>query len=169
MNNNFLAKAPSQALIASTGGKPEQPIVGVVWRRRHLVLVCMLASLTIAGIYLLLARSSYTSSAEVYINQGQGRGVIGQTPSDLERSDDYLNTQCELMTSTPILALALAEDGISGMETLRGVGDPIDYLQKNITAEVGKKSELIYVSLEAHNAVDASNLVNAVVQAYVTY
>lgn len=169
LNNNFLAKAPSQTLIASAGEKPEQPIAGVVWRRKQLVFVCVLASLTIAGIYLLLARASYTSTAEVYINQGQGRGVIGQTPSDLERSDDYLNTQCELMTSTPILALALAEDGISGMETLRGVGDPIDYLQKNITAEVGKKSELIYVSLESHNAVDASNLVNAVVQAYVTY
>jgi len=168
LNNNFLAKAPSQTLIASAE-KPEQPIVGVVWRRRHLVGVCILASLTIAGIYLLFARSSYTSTAEVYINQGQGHGVIGQTPADLERSDDYLNTQCELMTSTPILALALSEDGISGMETLHGVGDPIEYLQKNIVAEVGKKSELIYVSLEAHNAVDASSLVNAVVSAYVTY
>jgi polysaccharide biosynthesis transport protein len=167
-NNNFLAKAPPQSLIASAE-KPEQPIVGVVWRRRHLVGLCTLATLTIAGLYLLFARSSYTSTAEVYINQGQGRGVIGQTPSDLQRSDDYLNTQCELMTSTPILAMALAEDGISGMTTLHGVGDPIEYLQKNIVAEVGKKSELIYVSLEAHNAVDASNLVNAVVQAYVTY
>ncbi len=74
-----------------------------------------------------------------------------------------------LMTSTPILALAQTEDGIGDLETLRGVADPIDYLQKNITAEVGKKSELIYVSLEAHNAVDAAKLVNAVVQAYVTY
>jgi len=167
-NNSFLAKATPHALIVSSG-KPEQPIAGVLWRHRKLVGQCVLAMLAIAGIYLLFARSSYTSTAEVYINQVQGHGVIGQTPSDLERSDDYLNTQCELMTSTPILALALAEDGIGGMDTLRGVADPIDYLQKNITAEVGKKSELIYVSLEAHNAVDAANLVNAVVQAYVTY
>ena len=155
--------------MAAYAPKPEQPIVGVVWRRRGIVLLCTFAALAIGGIYLLLAPPSYTSTAEVYIDQGRDRGIISQSPSDLERSDDYLNTQCELMISTPILAMALSEDGISGLQMLRGVGDPIEYLQKNLNAEVGKKSELIYVSLEAHNGVEAASVVNAVVQAYVTY
>lgn len=143
--------------------------MGVVWRQRRTVAVCMFVALILGGIYLLIARPSYTSTAEVYIDEGQGRGVIGQTPGDLERSDDYLNTQCELMTSTPILAMALAEDGIKDLDTLQGVGDPIEYLRKYIDAEVGKKSDLIYVSLEAHNPHDAAKIVNAIVQAYVTY
>ncbi|HEX4055381.1 MAG TPA: polysaccharide biosynthesis tyrosine autokinase [Tepidisphaeraceae bacterium] len=167
--NNFLAKATSYGARMTPAPKPEQAIIGVVWQRRRLVTVCMFAALIVGGLYLLIAPSKYTSTAEVYIDEGQGRGVIGQTPGDLERSDDYLNTQCEIMTSEPILAMALSEDGIKDLDTLHGVGDQIDYLRKYIDAEVGKNSDLIYVSLEAHNPHDAAKIVNAVVQAYVTY
>ncbi len=168
-HNNFLAKTTSHMAPATSAPKPEQAIVGVLWRQRRIVVQCIFAVLVLGGIYLLIARPSYTSTAEVYIDEGQGRGVIGQTPGDLQRSDDYLNTQCELMTSTPILTTALAEDGVKDLDTLRGIGDPIDYLRKYIDASVGKNSDLIYVSLEAHNPRDAAKIVNAVVQAYVTY
>ena len=35
-------------------------------------------------------------------------GVAGQSATDPARIDNFLNTQCELMTSTPVLALALS-------------------------------------------------------------
>jgi polysaccharide biosynthesis transport protein len=167
LSNNSLAKASAYRELPPLTQKPERAIAGVIWERRRLVGAYVLAALFIGGIYLLIARPSYISTAEVYIDEGQ-RGVMGQTPGDLERSDDYLNTQCELMTSTPILTMALAEDGVKDLRTLRGVGDPIEYLRKYIDAEVGKKSDLIYVSLEAHNPYDAAKIVNAVVKAYVT-
>jgi uncharacterized protein involved in exopolysaccharide biosynthesis len=149
------------------GKVAEQPIAMMLWRRRRVIGWTVFAAFMLACIYLLFARRSYTSTAEVYIVEGQGR-VIGQS-TDETRSDDYLNTQCELMTSTPVLALALSEDGIKDLATLENQSDPIEYLQQNVNAEVGKHNDLIYVSLEAHDKFDAARLVNAVVQAYVTY
>jgi polysaccharide biosynthesis transport protein len=140
----------------------------MLWRGRRIVVWTILGAFVLACIYVLFARRSYTSTAEVYIVEVQ-RPVTGQPAADQARGDDYLNTQCELMTSTPVLALALSQDGIKDLETLRGVTDPIDYLRQNIEAEMGKHSELIDVSLEAHNKFDAAKLVNAVVQAYITF
>lgn len=150
------------------GEKPaEKPIIAMLLRRRNVIAWTVSAAFVLACIYLLLAKRSYTSTAEVYIVEGQGQ-VIGQT-TDQARSDDYLNTQCELMTSTPVLALALTEDGISDLPTIRDQDVPMEYLQQNVDAEVGKHTDLIDVSLEAHNKYDAAKLVNAVVHAYVTY
>jgi capsular exopolysaccharide synthesis family protein len=109
------------------------------------------------GIYLLIAPRSYRSSAEVYTDPVQGGG------------EDYQSRQCELMTSAPVLAIALAQDGITGLETLRGVSDPIEYLQHNISAEIGKPSQFIEVSFESRDARESAIMVNAVVQAYVTF
>ena len=146
----------------------EQPIAIMLWGRRNVIGWTVLGAFVLACIYLLFARRSYTSTAEVYIVEGQGQ-VMGQTISDQARSDDYLNTQCELMTSTPVLALALSEDGIKDLDTLSHQSDPIEYLQQNVQAEVGKHTDLIDVSLETHNKFDAAKIVNAVVQAYITF
>jgi capsular exopolysaccharide synthesis family protein len=148
---------------------PEPAIISMLWRRRNIIGWFTLGAFVLGFIYILFARNYYKSTAEIYIVQGESR-VIGQSSSaDSSRSDDYLNTQCELMTSTPVLALALAQDGIKDLETIRDESDPIAYLQQNIDAEVGKHNDLIYVSLEAHEKYDAAKLVNAVVGAYVTY
>jgi polysaccharide biosynthesis transport protein len=142
----------------------KHPIATVLWRRRRIVGWTVLGALVLACIYILLARRSYISTAQVYVVEGQGSAA-----TDPAHIDNFLNTQCELMTSTPVLALALSQDGINDLETLHGVGDPIDYLRQNIDAEVGKHSELINVSLEVHDKFDAAKLVNAVVQAYITF
>jgi succinoglycan biosynthesis transport protein ExoP len=136
----------------------------MLWRRRRIIGQAVLGALVLACLYLLLARRSYTSAAEVYIVPGSG-----QSSTDPAHTDNFLNTQCELMTSTPVLALALSQDGIASLETLHGAGDPIDYLRQNIDAHVAQHSELINVSLEARNKFDAAKLVNAVVQAYITF
>ncbi len=145
-------------------GVAAHPIATMLWRRRHIVGWTVLGAFVLACLYILLAQRSYTSTAQVYVVEGQGSAA-----TDPAHIDNFLNTQCQLMTSTPVLALALAQDGINDLETLRGVGDPIDYLRQNINAEVGKHSELIDVSLEVPNKLDAAKLVNAVVQAYITF
>jgi capsular exopolysaccharide synthesis family protein len=167
-NDNSLAKAPSRAPGLPSDKHAEQPLIEALWRRRHIVGWSVLGAFLFACIFLLVAPRSYTSFAELYIVQGQGQ-VIGQTPADVQRSDDYLNTQCGLITSTPVLALALSEQGISDLEILRNAGERIEYLQKNIVADVEKHRDLISVSLEARDPVETAKLVNAVVQAYVTY
>jgi succinoglycan biosynthesis transport protein ExoP len=146
----------------------EQPVLHSLWKRRTIIGWVIFASLVFACIFLLVAPRSYTSFAELYIVQGQGR-VMGETPADVDSNDDYLATQCKLITSTPVLALALSEDGINDLGIFHNVTDRIDYLQKNIAADVVKHSELISVSLDSHNPVEGATMVNAVVKAFVTY
>jgi capsular exopolysaccharide synthesis family protein len=161
-------KLPSRAPGLPSDKPAEQPLIECLWRRRRVIGWSVLGAFIFACIFLLVAPRSYTSFAELYIVQGQGQ-VIGQTPADVQRSDDYLNTQCELITSTPVLALALSENGIGDLGILRNAGERIEYLQKHIVAEVEKHRDLISVSLQARDPVETARLVNAVVQAYVTY
>jgi succinoglycan biosynthesis transport protein ExoP len=166
--NKSLVKVSSRPLSVAPEHTPEQPVILSLWKRRTIIGWVIFASLVFACIFLLVAPRSYTSFAELYIVQGQGQ-VIGQTPADVDSSDDYLATQCKLITSTPVLALALSEDGISDLGILRNVTDRIDYLQKNVSADVVKHSELISVSMDARNPVEAATMVNAIVKAYITY
>lgn len=121
-----------------------------------------------AAIYLKLAPSRYTSTSELTIEQ-VGPAILGDTTHDSERSDNYLNTQCQVIDSRSILSLALAQDGMGGMQMLRGLDDPIDFIQKNLSVEVGKKTDIINVSMDARDPNEAARLVNAVVKAYVAY
>src|SRR5580704_10023465 len=124
-STNPLANAPSRAL-AQPYHDPAEPQAGSsLWRHRNVVLWAMVAAAIIAGIYLLVAPRRYTSFAEIYIVDAPT--VTGQ-PADPGHQDEVLNTQAQLMTSTPVLALALAEPGVADVEALHGVVDPIDYL-----------------------------------------
>ena len=58
---------------------------------------------------------------------------------------------------------------MGNLQTLHGVGDPVEYLKRNLNVEVGKKDDIITVSLEARDAGEAARVVNAAVHAYVTY
>jgi len=146
----------------------EPAIASMVWHRRGTVFVGLVLALLIAGIYLKLAPAKYTSTSELTIEQ-VGPSILGETVRDSDRSDNYLNTQCQVIDSTSILSLALAQDGMSGLKLLRGVDDPIDFIQRNLNVEVGKKTDIINVSMDAHDPIEAAKLVNAVVRAYVAY
>ena len=163
-STNPLANAPSHAL-AHPHRDAVEPHVGLtLWRRRNVVLWTIVAAAVIACIYLLVVPRRYTSFAEIYVDQPSA----GQATDPAHR-DEVLNTQAQLMTSTPVLALALAEPGVADVDALHGVADPIDHLQKNVVAEVEKGREIISISFESRNPVQTATLVNAVAQAYLTY
>lgn len=166
--NQLVVSTGSRAMSPPPPQEAELSIASIVWRHRGTVVVALILALLVAAIYLRLAPAKYTSTSELTIEQ-VGPSILGQTVRDSDRSDNYLNTQCQVIDSTSILSLALAQDGMSGLKLLRGVDDPIDFIQKNLNAEVGKKTDIINVSMDAHDPVEAAKLVNAVVRAYVAY
>jgi polysaccharide biosynthesis transport protein len=121
----------------------------------------VVAWLAIGGIYCLVAPRSYRSTAQLYIVQAAG--------VDPQRADEDFNTQTQLISSTPVLALAVTEDGVKDLDTLRGVADPVEFLRNRISADVEAGRKLIDVSFEGRNALDAARIVNAVAQAYITF
>lgn len=123
----------------------------------------------LALIYLLFATRVTTVSSRVTVApvKLQQQQLVGMENSPV--SENYLNTQAELMTATPTLALALGMPGVDRLRILEKVDDPLSYLKKNLNVEVGKKNDIITVSYDTSNAAEGMTLVNSVVNAFINY
>jgi len=144
------------------------PFLQMIWRRRWTVLVVVLLSLAAAIAYVLTATPIYTSTSRVDVEQ-TGPQIFGDE-SVMAHSDTYLNTQAEMLTSTPILTNAIAASNARAMKSFSGVSENlVMYLKRKLTVEVGRKDEIISVSFDSPYPQEASDLVNAVVDAYVTH
>jgi capsular exopolysaccharide synthesis family protein len=141
----------------------------ILWRSRWIVLATTVAALTAALIYVIKATPIYTSTSRIYVEQS-GPKIFTETQEGImTQSNNYLYTQAELLTSTPILAAVLETPGLPKMQTFSQVDNHISYLKKNIVATVGKKDDIISVSFDSAFRAEAAQVVNAVVDAYITY
>lgn len=145
-----------------------EPLIQVVWRQRRLVGLLAAVGLVLGVAYLLLAPRQYTAISRIYVETGTPQ-LVSMDNASARLSENYLNTQCELIRSTPILSLALGSLEDQPLRTLEGVENRFLYLKKHLQAQPGKKDDLIYVSFEGPDAVEASILVNSIVNAYITY
>jgi capsular exopolysaccharide synthesis family protein len=139
-------------------------MVQIIWRQRRVVMVALAASLLIGALYLVTAKRLYTGESRLYVEQS-GPKLIKD--GETRVSENYLNTQCELINSTPILALALSTPEVRAIPSLEKINTV--WLKKELLVEPGKHDDIITVSLELPDAVGASTLVNAIVNSYVTY
>jgi capsular exopolysaccharide synthesis family protein len=83
-----------------------------------------------------------------------------------EMSDNFLNTQCELIKSSPILALAISNIDADNLPLFAGTHNRISFLKNNLTVELVKHSDIIDVRMESPHPDDAKSVVDAVVNAY---
>ena len=143
---------------------PRPGLLATIWGRRWLVLAAVFLSLGAGLVYLTQATPIYESTSRLYVEK---EGPIPDVPRGMTQPKNYLYTQCELLKSTPVLAAALEQLG--EMKTFAGIDNPVGYMKKVLTAEVGKKDDLISVSFESPYPEEAARIVNRVVEAYVTY
>lgn len=149
-------------------GAPRRNILRALWRRRLIILVVTLLGAAGAFAYLSRLTPIYASTARLYVEQRRPR-VIGM--EDLGTSVSNLHTQCELIRSSPILTIAAETQGLSDLQTFRGVRPEAmaGRILGGLSARVGRNDELIYVSYESPYASDAPQIVNAVVDAFVLF
>ena len=147
---------------------PQRGLLQVFWDRRWIV--ALVTALALAGgfLYLREATPLYTSTARIYVEQ-TGPKIITEYEGVMSQSKNYLFTQAELMKSTPIVAAALEQPDMRQLKTLADADNLVAYLKKNLDVEVGKKDDLLSVSLDSPYPEEAAQLVNAVVDSYVTY
>ena len=168
-NNNTVGETNSYAEMPRAGGIMPESLIEIVWRSRWIVLAATVIALGAAFVYLSKATPIYTSTSRIYVEQ-TGPKIIGETAAGvMTQSNNYLYTQAELLKSTPILAAALEVPGIKQLKTFSRVDNPIAYLKKKLDASVGKKDDLISMSFDSPYPTEAAQLVNAVVDSYVTY
>ncbi len=145
----------------------QEPLLPTLWRQRGVVALTTGACLTLCFLYLLVATPVYTIAARLYVHKAAPS--IMSDRQEAENSDNYLYTQSEMLRSTPILALALGAAGTDEFKTFEGVTNRIAFLKNRLTAQVGRKDDLISLSMESRYPDEAVRIVNNVVDAYVAY
>ncbi|MCP4454005.1 MAG: hypothetical protein GY809_21300, partial [Planctomycetes bacterium] len=157
---------------ANSGQVPDmmpESLFQVMWRHSWIIIGCAFVALASGFIYLSKATSIYTSSASIYVEQS-GPRIIG----DLEEgvmtgSKNYLYTQAKLITANPIVKEVIAKPGFDRLRTFYDVQNPQDFLKRTLEATVGKKDDILEISMDSPYPDDAALIVNEVIDAYITF
>ena len=140
----------------------------VIWQRKLLVLICILLALGGGVFYLTRAVPLYSSSSTLYVQQSVKR-IVSEDLSGGSEAAISLATQCELITSTAILSEAAKRPDMAESPLVQHQENPVGFLKSVVKAEPSKQGELLVISVTSPNANDNPVIVNAVVQAYITY
>ncbi len=166
---NVFGESDPYAEKPRAGGLRPDNLIQIIWRSRWIVLLVTVATLAVAFAYVTKATPIYTSTSRVYVEQS-GPKILEVAEGVMTQSKNYLYTQAELLKSTPILSSALEKAGVKQMKVFNRVDNPIDYLkEKGLNVLVGKRDDIISISSDSPDPVEAAKLVNAVVDSYVTY
>lgn len=143
------------------------PLLSVLWRRWQTLVLTVLACLGGAAVFLMLATPTYRSTATIFIQQNAPR-VLGES-SAAPVSDTYLQTQADVIRSTPVLVRALEGMKYADLRTFQSVpGNPAMWLQRGpLKVDVVKRSDVITVSMDSPYREEAAVVVDGVVKAYV--
>lgn len=166
-NANLARRQPTQPAVAQG---VEESLVHVVWRERFLVIACVALALLVAVLYIMVTPKTYIASARLYI-QRAGPTIIGDQKGLTDSlAENYLYTQAEIIQSAPILQTALEMPTLDGeMRTFEGSPSRMMHLKRKLSVEVGRKDDIITVSLESVDGAEAARVVDAVVKAYILH
>jgi capsular exopolysaccharide synthesis family protein len=135
-----------------------------LWRRRFFILILTGLALLPAILYVKLVTPLYTSTSRVLIARAPiTNGADEKTPAAL--TSEQVSQQRDLITSTPVLAAALAAPGVIDCDPLRDHHDLIEFLKRSLKIQTENGNE-ISISIASRDPVDASLIVDSVVRAY---
>jgi succinoglycan biosynthesis transport protein ExoP len=146
----------------------QESFLAIALRHRWIILSTTLLFLIVGLLYLLKATPIYTSTARLYVEQ-TGPKIISEYEGVMTQSKNYLYTQSELIKSTPII-IGIADDAqMNQLRTFSEVDNLVAYLKKILNITVGKKDDIIAVSLNSPYPSEAAQIVNALVESYIEY
>src|SRR5436305_9443956 len=174
------AAAARQAPIATE----EPSIVGVLWHRRWIVILSVIACIAAGALYYTFAPRSYSASAVLLLDPHLGRG-LGADPVQPGYVTDTsaIDNQVKLLTSQSVLKRVADSEHLEKdpdfngenrsllsrlTQPARPPGDAVDLiaLGEAITIKRPERTYLVEVQATASNGDKAANLANAVVRAY---
>ena len=170
----------SRSLVEAGGVNPVRPtspaprprekvpleVFAAVLQKRWIVVGTTVLSIGCAIAYVALATPLYTATSRLYVSPDVPARTEMASP---ERSKNYLNTQCELLKSTPIVGPVAEMQEIKAMKLFEGTR-PIDlFLKEELNIELGNQDDLIQLSLDSTDPHEGARVVNAVVESYVAY
>ena len=146
-----------------------EDLIQIIWRSRWIVLLTIAVALVVGLTYITVATPMYTSTSRIYVQQN-GPKILTEAEGVMAQSKNYLYTQAELLKSTPILSSALERTDIAQLKIFHKIDNPVDYLKKKgLNVSVGTKDDIIDISSDSPDPIEAARLVNVIVDSYRTY
>ena len=160
------AAAPVDAA-APPGPLGAPPLLSVLWGRRWTLAATVFACVALAGAYLVVASPVYRATATIFVQQNAPR-ALGEKDGREPLSDTYLQTQSDVIQSTPVLVRALESVHYARLKSFEGGGNPVTWLRRgHLDVDTVKRSDVINVSVESRFPDEAALLADGVVNAYV--
>lgn len=162
--------------VPATGGETRSGMTSgpgfpdMVRRQWRLLVAVVALSLVGGAVFLAVTPKRYTAIARLSVER-LNANLVAQ-PRDESRDplqDKFLSTQAEIIRATPILAMVAGMPGADQMRMFDGVSSRVGYLRSNLQVEVGKKDDLITLSLESPYPDEAVEVVHSIVEAYRAY
>ena len=125
---------------------------------------CIAAALMMAKIYIIKTKPIYQSNSRIYVQQNRPR-ILEDNPFAVQQSATYLSNESELIQSTPVLSLVVDELPAS----VKKMSQPVNYVKGGLSVGVSKNDDIMTVTFESTDPVEAADVANAVVRGYVTY
>ena len=146
--------------------KHPSDVLRAIWQNRWGLLLCIVVALGVGFVYIQATTPVYSSTAKMYLDYGGIPLVHSYQSGRMPQTDLYLQTQAELLKSRPILDTVLAADEVARMRTFAEVDIPVAFLRKHVRVYVGRRDEIINISFDSPYPIEAAQIVNRLVEAY---
>ncbi len=148
------------------GSATEGPVI-IAWCNRWVLLACVVLSLALGFVYVQKATPIYVSTSRLYLD------YVNITPEVREagrppQTDAYLYTQAALLKSRPVVAAAVKSLEPEQLQTLKSVEVPTAFVHKRVEVKIGRRDQIISVSFSSPHPVEAAQIVNQIVEEYMT-
>ncbi len=143
-------------------------IIKIIWRWRWCFVFSLTISIIAAFIYLKTTPPVYRNVSRLYVERS-GPKIISREEGVLTQSKNYFYTQAELLLSTPVLSKVADDPAISSLDIFKGKVDKVSFLKKGLRSGVGKTNDVISLGFDSHYPEQGAQVVNAIVNAYVSY
>ncbi|MFC1653071.1 GumC family protein, partial [Planctomycetota bacterium] len=140
----------------------------ILWRHAWIIFLVTVIAIVGGVVYIVKSPPIYESTSRVYVEQ-TGPRIMTEDEGLFMASKNYLYTQAELITATPILSDALKNCQAYHLRTLTDVDNHIEFLKRNLQAQVGKKDDILNISILSPYPEEAAQIVNTVVDSYITF
>lgn len=140
-------------------------VLAAVWRGRWILLVCLAVSLYLGFREVKQTGELYRAESRLYV-QGQAPSMIATDGLSTFGERNLTNTQAALIQSIGLLQEVVARPEVEESPLLRPQLNKVGWLRSQLGVNVGRKDDLITVSLTSENVEEACALVNAVVEGY---
>ncbi|MEM8874437.1 MAG: polysaccharide biosynthesis tyrosine autokinase [Planctomycetota bacterium] len=145
-------------------GGPQINIVAMLWRRRWIILLCLLLGVGGSVWYLSQAQTIYRSTATVQVSpitpRLVGEGIGGAS------SRNYLNTEVMVMQSSSMLQAVIRKPGLLEGPSIKSTETPAATVAGMLTVEPDDKSDAIFIIAEGTDKNDTQDVANALLEAY---